>query len=630
MEQEKAREKYTQRRIILRILRLLRPWRKQIIYSNVFGLLGSFLALFSLIAIFPILELIFTPTADSGENIRTAPARQESYEADENQGAKKVRKWTHLFDVKKDQLFDRVSEWSVRDPARTLLTIGIMLVVFSILRFAAEYISRLFMTRVETEFLHKLTKDLYDHVINHEYSFFRWFPPGKLITRLSLDIYRMQKFIEFVYVTRLKQPFSFIALLLMLFVINYKLAGIMVLFIPLFIIPGIYVSRRVRALSRREIGLDTEYVELIEEQFSGYQLVKTFAAEKKESGRYYVQLNDVFKRRRARQLLSAIGLPLQDLITTLMIITLVGLGYLLVFEYRIIEGNQLLFFLITASAMFRPVKKILDFNVKLQRPLISARAILDVLDTPKSEEYDDNAKVFPANIGSIAFQNVGFRYGSEEKFPWIFKDFNLVFRSNEIVALQGPNGSGKTTLALLLSGHYKPQEGDIMIGRKNLSALKRSEIRRNITLIQQEAILFSLSIAENIAFGIPPEKIDYEKIRYITEELGLSTFLDEMPEGIHTTLGIKENALSGGERQLIALCRAFYFDCPILILDEPTNNLDQQKVLLLIERLKRLRRDKLVLIITHNPALIEAADRLIVLQQGEIISDLPGDKNKPG
>ena len=621
-KQEKRKKEYNQRYTIWRILQLLKPWRSRIVWSNIFGLLSSLLGLFSLVAIFPILELIFSPSIESDktsfrENTEIIQDEHPIEESNKN----KIQEWKGHFNDRKDQFFVYISEWSVQNPPRTLITVGILLLLFSFLRFISIFRSKLIITNVETDFLHKLTKQLYDHVINHEYAFFRRFPPGKLITRLSLDIYRMQRFIEIVYVSRVQYPFTFLSLLLMLFLINYKLAGIILLFIPLFIIPGIYLSRKVRSISSKELGLDTEYVELLEEQFTGFPIVKSFAAEPKESKRYYDQLNDIIKRRRSRQIMSAIGLPLQELLTTIIVILLVGLGYVLVFEYKIIAGNQLLFFLITTAAMFNPVKKILDFNVKLQRPLVSAGAILKVLDTPKSEINIDEGIDFPEDYNSVTFESIDFKYGSGENYPWIFKNFNLQLKSNEIVAVQGPNGSGKSTLALLLSGHYRPQRGEIKFNGNHITSIKLREIRKNITLIHQEAILFSLSIAENIAFGVPSDEIDYQRIQDITIRLGLSDFLNDMPDGIHTVLGIKENALSGGEKQIITLCRAFYFDCPILILDEPTNNLDQTKVLLLIEKLKALDKNKLVMIITHNPALINAADRLVVLQQGEIISD---------
>ena len=204
--------------------------------------------------------------------------------------------------------------------------------------------------------------------------------------------------------------------------------------------------------------------------------------------------------------------------------------------------------------------------------------------------------------------------------PFLGK-FDLQIKKNEVVALQGPNGSGKSTLALLLSGLFKPEEGSIKIGDQDLNEIKKADVRKNITLINQEAILFSMSIAENIAFGIPEDQIDYNKVITIANELGLRELIEEMPEGIHSMLGIKENTLSGGQKQLIALCRAFYFECPILILDEPTNNLDQQKVLLLIDKLRKSEKTQLVLIITHNPSLVAVADRVLYMQQGVIIEE---------
>ena len=612
------------RKIIWRMLHLLRPWRRQIIWSNLFGILSSILALFSLVAIFPILQLIFIP--DSGANLDLSTDKDVVIEkrTEESTGSQNfIQEFISSFEQKKDGFIAEVSDWALKDPTQTIITIGLLLGLFSILRFLIEYIAKLFITKVETEFLHKLTKDLYDHIINHDYPFYQRFSPGKLITRLSLDIYRMQKFIELVYVSRIQHPFTFLSLLVMLFLINIQLAGLTLLVLPLILIPVIYIAKRVRDLSQRELGLDTGYIELVQEQLNGFPLVKAFAAEIKESDRYHHQLNDVFSRRRSRQLISAINRPLQDLIVTVVILAFVGLGYLLVFEYEFIAGDQFLFFLITVVALFRPVKKIFNLHIQLQRPLISAHAILKVLDTPRSEPDIDKGEQFPEVWETISCESLGFRYGNEEKFPWVFDDFDLSLKHDEIVAVQGPNGSGKSTLALLLSGLYHPEIGKVAIDGFQLGAIKREELRKNIVLIHQEAVLFSLSVAENIAFGVPEDHIDFTKIESLVNELGLKDFIDELPEGIHTILGVKGETLSGGQRQLIALCRAFYFDRPIVILDEPTNNLDQEKVQLLIEKLKKEDKSRLVMIITHNPAIVDITDRTLFLQNGVIVEDRP-------
>ena len=612
------------RKIIWRMLHLLRPWRRQIIWSNLFGILSSILALFSLMAIFPILQLIFSPNSGINLGVSEKPDEVIEQSTEETAGGENfVQEFISSIEQRKDIIIAEVSDWALNDPTQTIITIALLLGLFSLLRFIIEYIAKLFITKVETEFLHKLTKDLYDHIINHDYPFYRKFSPGKLITRLSLDIYRMQKFIELVYVSRIQHPFAFLSLLFMLFMINIELAGLTLLVFPVILIPVIYIAKRVRDLSQRELGLDTGYIELIQEQLNGFPLVKAFAAENKESERYHNQLNDVFSRRRSRQLISAINKPLQDLIITVVILLFVGLGYMLVFEYQFIEGNQFLFFLITTVALFRPVKKIFNLHIQLQRPLISAHAILKVLDTPRTEPDLVDGRTFPASWQHLRCQSIGFRYGNHEDFPWILKNFDLSLKRDEIISIQGPNGSGKSTLALILSGLHFPQQGTVTIDDIELEEIDRSEIRKNIVLIHQEAILFSLTVAENIAFGVDPEHIEYEKVDSIVDELGLREFIDELPEGIYTTLGVKGESLSGGQRQLIALSRAFYFDCPILILDEPTNNLDQEKVILLIEKLKKEEKNRLVMIITHNPAIVEISDRTLFLQNGEIVEDRP-------
>ncbi|MBD3855579.1 MAG: ABC transporter ATP-binding protein [Acidobacteria bacterium] len=285
------------------------------------------------------------------------------------------------------------------------------------------------------------------------------------------------------------------------------------------------------------------------------------------------------------------------------------------------SGETFLFFLITLSSLYRPFKKLLTLNVALQRPLMAARAIFKTMDVqPRMVEKSD-ARGFPERWHTLHFDNVWFRYGEKDHWPWVLRDIDLIVPRGQLVAMLGHNGSGKTTAAMLLARLYDPVRGSVRIDDVDFRSIRQSEIRRHIGLVHQGSIIFNLSVAENIAFGLEPDEIDMSRVQVVARRVGADRWIEKLPKGFDTILGRRGEVLSGGQQQLIALCRVLYFDFPIIVYDEPYQSLDPHAMEQVANLISELRRDKTILVITHNLPLAEMADRRIVLSDGRLIAD---------
>ena len=612
---------------LIRVLRMLGPWRRWIIVNNVLVVLASTLSVVSLIAAFPLLQIVF----NSGQGVEghpdlSAPAGVELEiinvgSIDDASDAGPFQRLQDRVSVKRKELLQRLEFLAAERPIDLVYGVCLALAVAALLRLFLQIASSLCIAHVEVNFLRDLTRRLYSHCLYHDFVFLTWFPPGKLLARLSVDIQRLQTIVQLVYGTRIRQPVTIVMLTVLLFIIDFRLAMVVFLSLPLLLLPGLMIARRVRLASSKEIGLDASLLELLEEQLSGLSLIKIFGAEPRERERFDAESERIFERRRSRTILTAVSDPIQQAATVLLLAGMILLGVELVVRRGMMSGETFLFFLITLSSLYRPFKKLLTLNVALQRPLMAARAIFKTMDVqPRMVEKSD-ARGFPERWHTLHFDNVWFRYGKKDHWPWVLRDIDLIVPRGQLVAMLGHNGSGKTTAAMLLARLYDPVRGSVRIDDVDFRSIRQSEIRRHIGLVHQGSIIFNLSVAENIAFGLEPDEIDMSRVQVVARRVGADRWIEKLPKGFDTILGRRGEVLSGGQQQLIALCRVLYFDFPIIVYDEPYQSLDPHAMEQVANLISELRRDKTILVITHNLPLAEMADRRIVLSDGRLIAD---------
>lgn len=599
---------------LLRVLGMLRPWRRWVLLNNVLIVIGSALSVVSLVAVLPLLQLVFTPTPETPVENRATPAAVTP--SLPSPPAVSATPW---YEVRRQALLSRTSAWASENPRRAVTWICLALGIAALLKLLVQLGSGVCIAVIQTGFVHHLTRKLYYHCLFHDFVLYRWFPPGKLLTRLSLDIQRMQSIVELAYGARIRQPVNLLFLAILLCTIHLPLALAVLTFSCLFVVPGMLLSRKLRSVSRKEVDIDAGLVELLDEQFSSYPLIKIFGAEEHEARRFEFHSQRAFSRRRQRSLLKAAGDPVQELLAMLGIIVVILLGVKLVMRDGVIEGPTYLLFLVALGSFYRPLRKLTTLGIHLQRPLMSAEAVFKVLDAQPRMAKPEDALPFPETWEALRLEGVWFRYSKKPQYPWVLRGADLRVARGDFLAIEGANGSGKTTLALLLTRLYDPGRGRLCIDGIDFRRIQVETFRRSIGFVHQETVIMNLTVAENIAFGVQTEEVDEGRVRQAAVRVGADRFIENLPRGYDTALGPRGEVLSGGQRQLIALARVLYFDFPVIIYDEPVRNLDAHAVTRVQEILEELRGVKTVVCISHRSELTGMADRRVFVEDGRVV-----------
>jgi subfamily B ATP-binding cassette protein MsbA len=362
---------------------------------------------------------------------------------------------------------------------------------------------------------------------------------------------------------------------------------------------------------------------IVEEAAAGYKIVKVHGAEQYETRRF------MEKAERLRQfaLKSAVAGGLNQPITQLVASMALSVVLVIALMQSATEGTTVGGFAAFVTAMMlviSPLKHLADINQPLQRGLTAAEMIFGLMDQPFEEDEDRklNMKSLDRAKGGIRFEEVGFSYEQEAGRKDALNGVNLLIRPGEVVAFVGPSGGGKSTLVNLLPRFYKPTSGHIFLDDIPLEDIVLADVRRQIAFVSQDVILFNDTIAANVAYGVlGQEGIDRGRVMEALEAANLSALIQELPEGIDSMIGDNGNRLSGGQRQRLAIARAIYKNAPILILDEATSALDSESERQVQDALDRLMAGRTTLVIAHRLSTIEHADRIVVLEHGQIVEN---------
>lgn len=275
--------------------------------------------------------------------------------------------------------------------------------------------------------------------------------------------------------------------------------------------------------------------------------------------------------------------------------------------------NEFISFLGAMMLAFQPLRSLSQINTYMQEGFSAAIRVFDLLDRPVNIEERDGANKLEITNGEIKFNKVSLAYKEDET---ILKNINLSLPANSITALVGPSGSGKTSVLNLIPRFYDPQSGSIFIDDQDIKIISLSSLRSSIALVNQEPILFDLSIRENIAYG--KKKANYDEVIDAAKSASAHDFISKLPNGYDTLIGEKGFTLSGGQKQRISIARAFLKNAPILLLDEATSSLDSESEYAVQKAINILMKDRTTLVIAHRLSTIENADKIIVLNNGKI------------
>ena len=493
-----------------------------------------------------------------------------------------------------------------------LLLVGLS-VIIAFGTFARFYLVSWLGERVVAD----LRKAVFDRVLSLHPGFFEVTKTGEILSRLTTDTTLLQSVIGSSASMALRSALNFLGGMVMLFVTNAKLAGLVLLVVPIVVVPILIYGRRVRKLSRVSQDRVADVGAFAEESFNAIQTVQAFTHETEDRKRFDVQVKNAFdtaiRRTWARGLLSAIVILL--VFNAIAVILWIGGQGVLSGE---ISGGELAAFVFYASVVAFSVGIISEVFGELQRAAGATERLIELLEVEPEILAPANAISMPdPSQGRVHFDGVTFHYPSRPDMPALV-DFTLDIKAGETVALVGPSGAGKSTVFQLLLRFYDPEMGRVVVDDVNVSSADPQNVRQRMALVPQDPVLFGTDGWENIRFGRP--EASNEDVRLAADAAAASEFLVEFPNGFGTFLGEKGMRLSGGQRQRISIARAVLRDPAILLLDEATSALDAENERLVQTALEKLMVGRTTLIIAHRLATVLNADRIAVIDKGRMVA----------
>jgi len=460
----------------------------------------------------------------------------------------------------------------------------------------------------------KLRQQLFDHLVNLSLTFFTRSKTGDLISRFTNDLHVFQNMLQVGVTGPFRDIPQFFLLLTIMFVRSWQLAFVTMILIPVAVFfIQIFGQRNKIVVSQRQIsfgGLSSLLVETI----SGVRVVKAFGMEKYESKRFKAANDDLYDNHMRSVMIDSYSYPIIEIIGAAAGATIVAYGGYLIINDQITPGD-FTSFVISFFMLNEPVKKLNGFNLKLQEGFAAVRRIFDILDVEDEIVNSPNAKKITHFKQEINFNIKAFHYPDQDK-PAV-RDFKLRVQKGEAVALVGSSGSGKTTIANLIPRFYDITRGEITIDGNDVRDLDLVSLRKLIAIVTQDTILFNDTIASNITYG----QLDCSKERMYAaaHAANAHTFITEQPDGYETLIGEKGGRLSGGQRQRLSIARALVKDAPILILDEATSALDSESEIEVQQAIEHLMENRTTIVIAHRLSTIRNANRICVIENGEIV-----------
>lgn len=492
-----------------------------------------------------------------------------------------------------------------------LLSLGIVGVF--ILRSIFNYFSSYGFAWLSNQVVTDIRGEMFDRLVRLPVAYFQKHGSSVPLTKIAYDVNGVASAATNVIVTVLRDGLSVIGLLGWLLWLNWKLTLICFALIPAIAWAMRTFSWRLRKASRGAQVATARMVEALQESAHCTRVVKIFGGEAQEGARF-ARINREVRNQNMRQSVAAAATtPVTHVFASIALAVVVYVAL----TQASAGGNSVGGFVsfITALLMLlAPLRRLADVNAPLQRGLAAAESVFQLLD--ETPEPDRGQVRLERATGRIELEQVVFRYPGAERDA--LAGVSLSVAPGQTVALVGQSGGGKSTLAALLPRFYSPASGRIVLDGHDLQDLSLESLRANIAYVSQDVLLFNDTVAANIAYGAMADA-SREQVEVAARAAHALDFIRALPEGFDTVIGENGSRLSGGQRQRLAIARALLKDAPVLILDEATSALDNESERAVQAALDTLMQNRTTLVIAHRLSTIEAADQIVVLNQGKVI-----------
>ena len=472
------------------------------------------------------------------------------------------------------------SQFAVLNAA--VIAVAVIAVIGAVSTYAEKYLT----TSVGQYVTHDLRRTLYHHIHRLSLSQHDESRTGDLISRVTSDIEAIQSFITSAMLGIVVDVFTIVGMIGVMFYINWKFTLIALSVVPPLFLVVYFYTRRIKQSSREVRKKESELVSVVQEVLSSIRVVQAFAREEYEQKRFEsYSLENVETALRARALKAKLA-PLVDVIVAVGTCLVLGYGARIVLAGQISAGS-LVVFVLYLSNMYKPMRDLSKMTDTISKAAIGYERIKEVLETESVIRDLPRARRAPRFRGAVDFDHVSFSY--QRDVP-VLNDVSFSIPPGKSAAFVGPTGAGKTTIISLIARFYDPTSGRVLIDGKDIRSYKIRSLRQQMSFVLQDTLLFRAPLWQNIAYGNPEAK--RSEIIRAAELANAHEFIEKLPDGYDTVAAERGATFSGGQRQRIAIARAILRKSPILILDEPTSNLDAASEQLVIEALDRLMEGK--------------------------------------
>ncbi|MDH3585195.1 MAG: ABC transporter ATP-binding protein/permease, partial [Phycisphaerae bacterium] len=496
----------------------------------------------------------------------------------------------------------------------TLCAVAILAVVT--LRALTQYLTKVFFVMISIRVMARVRTDLFAHLQRLSLSYHRRARSGDTITRVMGDVRLLRDVASTALLPLLATGLVFLGMWSLMFWMQWRLALLALVVLPLFWVLTACLSKRIRQRARKYRRQEGAIAATAAESIQAIEVVQSLSLEP-EFDRAFERttgksLKEDLKGSRMSTKLQRSVDVLQGLATALVL----WYGVRLILVEHAMTAGDLIVFLHYVTRAFKPMKDLAKYTGRLAKAAASGERILEILDHEPAVRDRPDARSAPAISGHLRFDHVCFAY--EGGSP-VLNDFDLTIAPGERVALVGPSGIGKSTVAGLVLRLHDPTAGNVLVDGHDIRDWTLQSLRQQISMVLQESVLFAVSVRENIRYGCL--SATEEQIEAAAELANAHGFISALPEGYDTVVGERGATLSAGQRQRIAIARAAVRQSPILVLDEPTTGLDEQASRHVIDALWRLAEGCTTLLITHDLSLAAQADRVVSLHEGRVDED---------
>ncbi len=497
---------------------------------------------------------------------------------------------------------------------RMLKMIPVAVIIIYFLRGVGMYGQEYLMNYVGESIIRRLRNSLYDHIQDLPLSFFQKERTGVLMSRITNDVNIIKTMVSTAVTGSLKDSFTIIALTMVIFYRDWKMALFAFIILPIAFFPIVEFGRRVRRISTGCQESMADMSSFLHETFAGNKIVKAFGMEPYEKKRFSEKTLSFFKIEMKAVIARSLSSPVMEFLG--------GLGIAFIIWYggrQVITGTStpgtFFSFMAAVLMLYDPVKKLSGLNNAVQQGLAALDRVYDIIEKKSDIIEQENPLVIKPGYHRVTFRDVFFKYDD----VMVLKSINLDIGAGEILALVGMSGGGKTSLVNLIPRFYDVSKGAILIDGIDIREASISSLRRQMAIVTQEPILFNDTVRNNIAYG--NREASDKEIENAAKAAYAYDFIQSFPDKFDTTIGELGGRLSGGEKQRICIARALLKDAPILILDEATSSLDTESEMLVQKALENLMKGRTTFVIAHRLSTIGYANRIVVIVGGRIVEE---------